>query len=146
MESGGKFLDIGTMQNINGKYFNYFSNGGYSRLPLVSDDQRTTDQLVARRIEYPSQKMIERYTDYSKSPFYLNDQNRVLTFNQQYGQLSQKGVKLVGQEGYGKYSVYANVPDPTGNVSLYSTDSETSIMLWIILAVGAISLIGNALA
>lgn len=142
----GKNLDIGLMQNVNGQYFNYFSNGGYGRLPLVSDDQRTTDELVARRIQYPSQKMIDRYDDTKHSSFYTNDQNRALTFSQQYGQLSQKGIKLVGEEGYGRYSTYANVPDPTGKISLYSTDSEISVMLWIVLIIGAISLVSNAIA
>ena len=73
-------MDIQKAKRINSNYFKTYSNGGYGRIPnAVGDDQVTTDQFVARRIQFPSTKVKEYYTDYKNSSFYQNNQNRALT-------------------------------------------------------------------
>jgi hypothetical protein len=140
-------LDLQQARILTGEYFSAYSNGGYGRLPNpVMDDQRTTDQYVAQRMEFPSVGVERYYMDEHSSPFYQLDQNRALTMAQQFDALQQKGVRLVGKEKTGAYSVYASVPDPSGSVSLYSTNSETNTILWLVIGIGAIVLIANAVA
>jgi len=140
-------LDISQMQYVNGKYFNFYANGGYGKLPLVSEDTRTTDQMVARRVEYPSQKMKDYYDPKNSSAFYLNNENRRLTQAQSFASLQERGIKLVGEEKYGAYNVYASTPDPSGNLSFYSSSSsnEMGVLLWVIIGIGAFILITNVL-
>jgi len=139
-------MDFQNAQWVNNQYFKYFSNGGYGHLPQISDDQLTTDQLVARRIEYPSFRVKDYYENYRDSSFYTFDQNRKKTFEKQLSSLSNVGAKIIGGEKNGEYSMYACVPDPSGHVKLYSTSQETNSMLWIIIGIGALALIAQAVA
>jgi hypothetical protein len=139
-------LNIQNAQFINDKYFSYYSNGGYGNLPNpVYDDMITTDQYVARRYEAPSLAGRTYYTDYKNSPFYSNDQNRKLTMTEQVSSLQQKGVKLVGQEAFGKYSVYASLPDSSGYLQSYNTTTEYHQFLWILLGVGILAFVVNVM-
>ncbi len=141
-------LDVQAAQGINQNYFQFYANGGYGHLPNpVFEDQKTTDEYVARRMLYPSVSLKEYYDDAHHSPFYQLNQNRALTMTEQYDSLAQKGTRLIGQEKSGKYSVYASTPDPSGSVSLYSGSSgETHMLLWVVIGIGAIALLSNAVA
>lgn len=140
-------MDIQKAKRINSNYFKTYSNGGYGRIPnAVGDDQVTTDQFVARRIQFPSTKVKEYYTDYKNSSFYQNNQNRALTTAQSIPALQSKGVPLVGIQNYGKYSMYTQIPDPSNTLSLYSTESETNTILWLVIGIGALALIANTVA
>lgn len=140
-------LNIAGAQAINNDFFRFYSNGGYGHLPNpISEDQITTDQYVARRMLYPSVSLKDYYENEQHSPYYQNNQNRSLTMTQQFGSLVQKGVRLIGQEKTGRYSVYAATPDPSGSVSVYSSERETGALLWIIIGIGAIALISQTLS
>lgn len=140
-------VDIQGAQSINADFFRFYGNGGIGHLPNpIFEDQKTTDEYVARRLLYPSFSLKEYYEDEKHSPYYQNNQNRALTMTQQFGALSQQGVRLIGQEKNGKYSMYAVTPDPSGSVSLYSSTQETGALLWVIIGIGAIALLANTVA
>ena len=141
-------LDVQAAQGINSNYFQFYSNGGYGHLPNpVFDDQKTTDEYVARRMLYPSVSLKEYYDNEHQSPYYQLNQNRALTMTQDYDSLAQKGTRLIGQEKTGKYAVYATVPDPSGSVSFISDSSaETHMLLWVVIGIGAIALLSNVVA
>lgn len=141
-------LNVQSAQAINSNYFQYYANGGYGHLPNpIFEDQKTTDDYVARRMLYPSISLKEYYSEEQHSPYYQLNQNRALTMTQDYDSLAQKGTRLIGEEKSGRYSVYAATPDPSGSVSLYSgSTGETHMLLWVVIGIGAIALLSNTLA
>lgn len=141
-------LNVQYAQAANSALFQFYSNGGYGRLPNpVDEDQITTDKYVARRVTYPSFSLEKYYTQDNKMSIHNTfNQNRALTMAQSFDQLQQQGVRLIGQEREGQYSIMASTPDPSNTVSTYSTDQETHILFWMILIIGGIALISNAMA
>lgn len=142
-------LDVQAAQGINSNYFQFYANGGYGHLPNpVFEDQKTTDEYVARRMLYPSVSLKEYYDNEHQSPYYQLNQNRALTMTQDYDSLQQKGTRLMGQEKTGKYAVYATIPDPSGSVSFISGggSGETHMLLWVVIGIGAIALLSNVVA
>ena len=138
-------LNLNNAQAITNRYFSYYSNGGYGKLPNPSsDDQRTTDQFVARRVNYPTFKTQQYYKDY-RSPNNIHNTNREVTFTQTISQLQGKGISIVGQEGNGKYRLYASVPDSSGYIKSYSQEDDLSQFLWILFGIGFLAFVVNAM-
>lgn len=139
-------LNIQTAQLKNNDYFKVYSNGGYGKLPNPTwDDMMTTDQYVERRIAYPSMGASEYYTDFNRSPFYQLSQNRKITQAQALSEIQLKGVKVIGQEAFGKYSDYASMPDTSGYLKSYNPTAEVHQFLWVLIGVGVLAFVVNAM-
>lgn len=138
-------FSINAAQAKNSNYFNYYSNGGYGKLPNPSyDDMTTTDEYVARRIAYPTIKSKEYYTSYD-SPNNVYTKNRMKTLGESISSIQSKGIEVVGQDNFGKYSLYATVPDSSGYIKTYSAQDDYNQFLWILFGVGFLAFMVNAM-
>ncbi len=141
-------LDVQSAQFLSNDYFNYYSNGGLGRLPNpVFEDQITTDQYVARRMNYPTMGAYEYFNDTTHSPHYQWQENRVKTTAKQLSSLKTKGIPLVGNDGDGRYRKIACTPDYSGNIKEYnqSMAEGTHTMLWLLIGIGTLVFVTSAL-
>lgn len=135
-------MDFHKSRALSNAYFKTYSNGGYGRLPNpVDDDQITTDQFTERRVNYPSQFTREYFDENNLNSIHNQyNKNKMISQGTQVSQIQTKGIKVVGRDQFGKYNVLETQDvDP-------STNDSTHILLWIVLAIGAISLLSNTVA
>ncbi len=144
-------LDHQRITLLNQANFSKLSNGGLGQLPdPVQDDSKTTDEVVQRTYEYPT--MLPESVAYRKpesGDYYRKQRNRVATAAPQVSQLALRGVKVYGADATGQYNILLTDPgamETNLGVTASNDDGATSVLLWVVIIIGAISLFGNALA
>ncbi len=121
-----------------------YNNGGIGRMPVVLEDQKTTEQTIARRKEYPTLAVTNYFTDTKNSEFYDAARNRIKTTAAQLSTIQAKGINVIGRDAYGNYDV---IPKNENLDYIYAQqNSQTSTLLFALFAVGATILIINAIA
>ena len=137
---------INNAKKVNGQYYSLYSNGGSGKLPVIADDQVTTDQMVVRtQTTFPSQQAVEYFDPTNKSSLYnLFQQQRVASAGSYLQKFRGTGVKVVGLNEEGKYNEVAAVPDPT--LTVVDETQSTSMMLWVLIIIGGISIISHTVA
>ena len=136
-------LNLSTLKEVNGRYFSTYANGGYGKKPIMLDDSVSTDQVAARINEYPSMVAKSRY--FSQDSEFYNFQNRRLqTGYSQIPNLQERGINILGMDGYGRINQLAVQPNSAAMLS--SADSQTGWILSALVITGFVILILNALS
>lgn len=140
-------LNWALIRNVNGQYFDFYSNGGLGQLPYAqSDDSKTTDQVVSRRMQIPSLQTKKKFSSHVRTnPYFQMDGNRILTTQEQLEQLNMRGITVLGEDNYGQFNSYITTPDPSATTFYADTSSESmGVIGWILLGIAGITLLANA--
>lgn len=143
-QTGG--LAYNRIANITNAYDTILNNGGAPNFPnVIGDDSKTTDEVVARRMNYPSKDTREYFADAKnlQNPRYTFEANRLATIGEKVEQLKLRGISIRGQEYYGGNN--ALILDSTGSYTptVNSVDNGIGTMLWIFIGIGVIALVGS---
>lgn len=145
--SSGAF-DMSNANRINDLFNAKVNNGGPPNFPSpVGDDSKTTDEVIPRDMYYDGALVADRYSDDNElGPFIdIYQDNKLQDSLVKLDKLALRRIAVRGREYRGAPGEMLVSVDPsTTTTSSSTTDSGISVLLWIVVIIGGISLIASA--